>query len=77
MDEIEIEASDHGTRVTKTDWIFCNSVKIGPTLRITEITVNCFKFSEKDKNKKICKTTRSNPNVTVEEIFIKPSRLCW
>jgi hypothetical protein len=66
-------------RVTKTGPIFQNSVKING-IRRSEFKnrrniVHYFKISEKDK--KICKKTRSNSKVTGEEIFIKPGRLDW
>jgi hypothetical protein len=46
-------------------------------LKIVEFIVYCFNISEKDKNqqKKLCKKTRSNSNITGEEIFIKTNRL--
>jgi hypothetical protein len=53
-------------------------IRAGLNLKITEITVHCFKISEKDKNQqKICKKTRLNSKVTGEEIFVKPSHLGW
>jgi hypothetical protein len=50
--------------------------RTGPNLKIAKNIVHCFKFSEKDKNQQnICKKTRSNSNVTGEEIFVKPGHL--
>jgi hypothetical protein len=47
-----------------------------PEFKNRQITVHCFKISEKDKNQqKICKKTRSNFKVTGEEIFVKPDHL--
>jgi hypothetical protein len=72
----------HGARI-QIRHIFLKFSKIwriwdGLNLKITEFTVHCFKISEKDKNQqKICKKTRSNSKVIGEEIFVKPSHLCW
>jgi hypothetical protein len=53
--------------------------RAGPNLKTTEILFTVSKFQKKIKKseEKIYVKTRSNSNVTGEEIFIKPGRLGW
>jgi hypothetical protein len=50
-----------------------------PNLKTAKNTVHYFKISEKDKKNQqnICKKTRSNSNVTGEEVFVKLDHLGW
>jgi hypothetical protein len=53
-------------------------IRASPNSKVVEITVHCFKISEKIKiSKKICKKTRSNSKVTGEETFVKLGHLGW